>query len=137
MVVDVECGMMGRRLRRDQNGDTEPLGADEETSVNENFNDIDEEDNTFALLPLGVDAVDEEDCGPPMHSRKDIIPVYEVNRHMPSHFLWNNKYNVMKRTKGACSNVRTNAILEHIVAVSGNASISLLYPEAQLFPRIF
>ena len=135
VVVDVECGMMGRRLRRVQNDEAELL--EEETSVHENFTENDDGEDTVVLLPLGVDAVDEEDCGPPMHSRKDIIPVYEVNRHMPSHFLWNNKYNVMKRTNGVCSNVRTNAILEHIVAVSGNACVSLLYPEAQLFPRIF
>jgi hypothetical protein len=33
--------------------------------------------------------------------------------------------------------VRGNALLEHIFASTGNASVSLLYPEAQLFPRIF
>ena len=32
---------------------------------------------------------------------------------------------------------RTNAIIEHIVAVTGNASISLMYPVGQLFPNMF
>ena len=34
-------------------------------------------------------------------------------------------------------NVQVNAMLQHIVSITDNACISLLYPEAQLFPRIF
>ena len=50
---------------------------------------------------------------------------------------WNQGYGVMTRRNAIGSNVQANAMLQHIVATSNNASVSLLYPESQLFPRIF
>jgi len=52
------------------------------------------------------------------------------------HFLWNFHYNVIQRVN-RFSDIRTNALMQNIVNMSTSASVSLLYPEGQLFPRIF
>lgn len=68
----------------------------------------------------------------------DVVPIYDINRHrLSSHFLFNVKYNVMRRSHGTDSNLRVNALLEHIAATTNSPCASLLYMEGQLFPRIF
>ena len=79
----------------------------------------------------------DDDAPAPQHSREDMIPIFDVNRNISNHYLWNQKYNVMRRSYGAASTAHKNAIGEHIVAVTGNASVSLMYPKGQLFPSMF
>ena len=111
----------------------DPPLHDHENEPDSDLDDID----TRVLAPLGIDDFNvDPDAQPPMHSRRDIIPIYDVKRHVPSHVIWNNQYSVLRRGR-RFSNVKSNAIIEHIVACTNSPSISLLYPEGQLFPRIF
>jgi len=138
VTTTVVAGMDGRNLhvprsktaqRHDDEGDVEPISTDSDSD-----NDSNAEERILA--PLDMDDFADQSGPTPMHSRKNLIPVYEVGRHLPSHFVWNCHYGVMRRTsRYSCT--RTNAIIEHIAAMSGDASVSLLYPEAQIMPRIF
>jgi hypothetical protein len=94
-------------------------------------------DNESIFLPIGQETAYDCDDLPANHSRKDMIPIYDVNNSISGHYLWNQGYGVLTRQNNLASKVQSNAMLQHIVAVSNNASVSLLYPEGQLFPRIF
>ena len=128
--VEIIFDMVGRTLP------TRPV-AEEET-FEEEFEHVSEDElDDRVVAPIGLAGMMDGDAPAPLHSREDMIPIYDVNQNMSSHYLWNQKYNVKKRSYGAASMARTNAIIEHIVAVTGNASVSLMYPEGQLFPNIF
>ena len=135
--VEVGYGMAGRRLPgRIVPGEERRQASnafERDSSAEDDEDDIDDR----VLAPLGMAGMMDDDGPPAVHSRSDIVPVYDVNRHLSSHFLWNQKYNIMKRSWGDASTIRTNGILTHIVTMTGNACVSLLYPEGQLFPRIF
>lgn len=128
-VSDVNLDMTGRLLRNKQ-----PRAATVALATSDSESDCDVDERILA--PLRIDDFSSADDWLPLHSRKDSIPVYDVNRRVPGHYLWNDAYSVMHRTD-RYSRVRSNAILHHIVAAGKCASVSLLYPEAQLFPRIF
>ena len=94
-------------------------------------------DRQSIFLPIGQEtAFDLEDL-PANHSRRDMIPVYDVRNSISSHYIWNQGYGVLTRQESLGFKVQSNAILQHIVALSKNPSVSLLYPEGQLFPRNF
>jgi hypothetical protein len=138
-VVIVQCGMSGRTLRPLRSAanapdpDVEPdVGDVGQNSDAESGDDLDP--RVFA--PIGINELTVNDDAPPVHSRRDMIPVYDVSNSVPSHFIWNHHYNVMRRSNRH-SNIRANAMIEHIVSTSNSACVSLMYPEAQLFPRIF
>jgi len=149
-VVAVEIDMVGRILRSNTTGanadrqhysdveddDSPPVddgcrvcGVDSDSSDDDDM-------DPRVLAPIGVDDVPSDDGPAPLHTRRDIIPIFDINRTVPSHLIWNSQYGVMRRGE-RYANVRSNAILEHIVASTNSASVSLLYPEGQLFPRIF
>jgi hypothetical protein len=141
-VVDVHVDMLGRslpqnRARADNADSNIVLDIDDDVRLNVD-SDVDDDDlDPRVLAPLGIDDFfAEPDAMPPTHSRRDMVPIYDVNRDVPSHVIWNSFYNVMHRSDRH-SEVRSNAILEHIVASTNSASVSLLFPEGQLFPRIF
>ena len=56
---------------------------------------------------------------------------------IPSHFLWNKGYGVLRRKMHVHPNFEANCMMQHIVSVTNNACVSLLFPEGQLFPRTF
>lgn len=90
------------------------------------------------MAPVGLAGMTEADELAPLHSRKDVVPIYDVSRTaLASHYLFNVRYNVMRHSHGTDSNLRVNALLEHIVACTDSPCTSLLYPEGQMFPRIF
>jgi Helitron helicase-like domain at N-terminus/PIF1-like helicase len=89
------------------------------------------------LAPIGIDDFPSEIGAPPIHSRRDLVPIFDINnKKVASHLIFNTHYNVMRRGN-RFSDARSNAIMEHIVATTGSPSVSLLYPEGQIFPRIF
>jgi hypothetical protein len=143
-IVDIVYNMEGLVLPNQRM--VPPAAVTEDPLINEDgpFNaadtlDIDTpiDEDDFIFVPIGIeDNLDEDDL-PAIHSRKDVIPIYDVSRRIPGHFLWNTGYGVLRRKFIKHSNVQTNGIFQHIVAMSDNASVSLMYPEAQLFPRIF
>ena len=134
-VVDIEIGMSGRRLQQAQVPPVDESSALSSPGADDEF-DFDEDIDHRVLAPISMEDFVGDSDPAPLHSRQDVIPIYDVNRHIPAHYLWNNRYNVMRKWK-RYSDVRTNAILQHIVSSTNDASVSLLYPEAQLFPRIF
>ena len=146
-VVHIAVDMPGCRLRPSRTAAGDQLTGDDDDLAGGiyhiwqqydagddevDMNDIDER----VLAPIGIDDFPSDVGAPPTHSRRDIIPVFDVNHSVPSHLVWNNHYNVMRRGT-RFSDVRSNGIIEHIVASTNSASVSLLYPEGQLFPRIF
>ena len=100
-----------------------------ETSDDENANDI--------FAPIGQEDSYDQEGRAALHPRKDIIPIYDVNRSIPGHFIWNKGYGVLRRRMHLHGNVQVNAMLQHMVSITDNPCVSLLYPEGQLFPRIF
>lgn len=134
--------MPGRRLPplaagrvSGDNGDEHDRRHDHSgSSSDSDEDDIDER----VMAPIGLAGMTEADEVAPAHSRKDLVPIYDINHtRLSSHFLFNVKYNVMRHSKGSEANVRVNSLLEHIVATTDSPCSSLLYPEGQLFPRIF
>jgi len=93
-------------------------------------------DDDFIFAPIGQETAYDYDDLPANHSRKDMIPIYDIRNSMSSHYLWNQGYGVLNHRDTFCSNVQANAMLQHIVTMSNNASVSLLYPESQLFTRV-
>lgn len=87
------------------------------------------------LAPIDADDFSYDDNTPAHHLRRDIIPIYEVNRSISSHYLKNFHYDVIWRPE-RYSDIRTNAMIAHIIASTNRPSVSLLYPEAQ-FSCIF
>ena len=138
-VVNVELDMPGRSLQRarqvDDDDDQSELSDVEPTSNDASFEE-DWEADELVLAPLGLEDASDGNA-PPLHARRDMVPIYDANAGgIPSHFLWNEGYHVKRCTAGY-SGVRGNALMQHIVDTTNNASVGLLYPEAQLFPRIF
>ena len=110
----------------------------EEIDLSEYSPDIDiNEPVEYIFAPIGQEDSYGGDEMPPLHARRDVIPVYDINRSIPGHFLWNKGYGVLRRRMHLHANVQANSMLQHIVSVTNNACVSLLFPEAQLFPRIF
>ena len=52
-----------------------------------------------------------------------MIPIYDVNRSIPGHYIWNKGYGVLRRRMHLHSNVQVNAMLQHIVSVTNNACV--------------
>jgi len=94
-------------------------------------------DNDGIFVPIGQETAYDCDDLPSNHSRKDMIPIYDIRNSMSGHYLWNQGYGLLSRKNALGTNTQANAMLQHIVASSNNASVSLIYPEGQLFPRIF
>jgi len=141
-VVQIEDGMDGRVLKKpklpvvDTSSEAASRGTSRITSPDSDLDSDEDDIDVRVLAPIGMEDICSDNDPAPVHSRRDLIPMYDTNQHLPAHYLWNSRYNVMRRTSRNCS-VRTNAILQHIVSSTNDASVSLLYPEAQLFPRIF
>jgi hypothetical protein len=110
--------------------------TDSDCDGNSDLLDLCDNERNEVLAPIGIAEYFSDEELPPAHTRRDLIPIYDVNRNVPSHLIWNNQYNVMRRGS-RFSDVHSNAIIEHIVALTNSPSVSLLYPEGQLFPRIF
>jgi hypothetical protein len=140
-VTDVEYGMSGRILRKSRTiNQTEAVNLEPSQIIPDESSDC-ESDDCYDLDPRVLAPIDAEDivgdaATTPVHSRQDIIPIYQVNRNLPGHYLWNLHYNIMRRPS-RYYNVAINAMISHIVTATNCPSVSLLYPEAQLFPRIF
>jgi hypothetical protein len=109
----------------------EPVVDDDSDSSN------DAEDNEEIFAPIGMEDPADASDAPALHSRRDLIPIYDVQRSIAGHFMWNKGYGVLRRRMDLYSNVDCNAMLQHIVSMTNDACVSLLYPEGQLFPRIF
>ena len=91
----IRRGMMGHSLRVLPARQAPPEDREGEfASSSESDDDELEDDRVWA--PLGLAGMNEAyDC-PPVHSRRDLIPIYDVNqRYLSGHYLWNQKYNVM------------------------------------------
>lgn len=127
-------------LTRQQKTIDDQNTIDEQTSTCANdVNNSDDDDSGDEMnSPIGYEDFVGYDDDTPIHTRRDVIPIYNVNETdtVASHYLWNNHYNLMRRSN-RFMNIKTNSMLQHIVSASNNASVSLLYPEGQLFPRIF
>ena len=134
-IVDVSFEMVGKRLPVTR---ISTMESDGNKLPDESIGSNDDESDNEIWAPIGIDDFAGYDDDAPAHSRRDVIPIYNTSETdtVASHYLWNTKYNVMRRADRN-QNIRTNSILQHIVASSRCASVSLLYPEAQLFPRIF
>jgi hypothetical protein len=117
-VTDVEHDMNGRRLAGKRPREEVDELCDQSSDDSNSGDDSDIDDRVMA--PLGLAGQSEGDANLPRHSRLDVIPVYDVNRKLGGHFLWNLRYNVMRHSRGSESSLRVNAMLEHIVTVTGN-----------------
>ena len=140
-VVDIVQGMKGRRLPG--NAKVPCVSSAMEVSDHSDCDSVEYSLSSGAdsdlemCAPVGQeDAFDSSDY-PSLHSRKDVIPIYDVTRSIPGHFLWNKGYGVLRRRFDNHSSVEANSMMQHIISVSSSPCVSLLYPEAQLFPRIF
>ena len=97
----------------------------------------DENEEYEFIAPIGMEDPYDDQDRPSLHARADIIPIYDVNRSLPGHYLWNKGYGVLRRRMHVYANVQANTMMQHIVSITKSACTSLLYPEGQLFPRIF
>ena len=97
----------------------------------------DENEEYAFIAPIGMEDPYDDQDRPSLHARADIIPIYDVNRSVPGHYLWNKGYGVLRRRMHVHANVQANTMMQHIVSITKSACTSLLYPEGQLFPRIF
>ena len=97
----------------------------------------DENEEYEFIAPIGMEDPYDDQDRPSLHARADIIPIYDVNRSLPGHYLWNKGYGVLRRRMHVHANVQANTMMQHIVSITKSACTSLLYPEGQLFPRIF
>jgi hypothetical protein len=133
--VNVDADMDGRRLpgQQQRGQDSADICMEDEDTISD-----DDERNTEILASIGIEDPAGNDEYSALHLRKDIIPIYDVNSSgVPGHYLWNKGYGVMRRRMHNYANMASSSMMQHIVSVTGDACVSLLYPEAQLFPRIF
>ena len=136
-IVDVSFNMSGGLLKtsnKRSNADCQLACSSPEIN-GVNYSD-EHEHESDVLAPFAIEDFSIFEEGPPLHSRKDLIPIYDVVNTVYAHYLWNFHYNVMRRGN-RYSDIRANAMLQHIVTTSRSPSVSLPYPEGQLFPRIF
>lgn len=131
-VVDVATNMAGRRLCKST---TVSVTTNERISDEEVSSSSDSDGVIFA--PIGQEEAYNGDDRPSLHSRKDVIPIYDLHNGIPAHFVWNKGYGVMRRKFHMHPNAEAHAMMQHIATVTDNACVSLLYPEGQLFPRTF
>ena len=98
-VIHIKVNMLGRLLRQTRrvgaDVDTEPdiSGADYLNCENHLNPDSDDDDvDPRVLAPIGIDDFFvEPEALPPTHSRRDMVPIYDVNRQVPSHVIWNSQ----------------------------------------------
>ena len=131
VVVNIEANMAGRFIRR-WHAERDPIEeppAEEEDQERDFLDEHDvEDDDPIILVPTGQnEIIDDVESAAPIHTASEKEPVY-IQNNVPAHYIWNNFYDLMKRNN-AYRDVRANALMEHIVSTTGNAAVSLLYPE--------
>jgi len=135
VVVNIEQDIAGRLLKSGARVSTAQPGVPGSSEEDSASSGCDSDGEISA--PIGQEYVGDGTELPSLHSRKDMIPIYDVNRTIPGHFLWNKGYGVLRRRLHLHPSVEANAMMQHIVSVTGSPSVSLMYPERHLFPRTF
>jgi predicted GIY-YIG superfamily endonuclease len=135
--VDMEGSILSTKRAAVRESETQEMSNQAEQVLQSNSDTgSDSELDTHIFAPIyDDDEFDSTVVLPQSHSRQDVIPIFDINKQVPSHCLLNQHYNVMRRAEWQCT--ATAGLLQHIVSVTSSPCVSLLYPEAQLFPRIF